>query len=147
MANHSITVTNTLAFHGHGYPPLWNAVTWNAFTWGWAADSEVLVAKLIDSTATPTSDAVKYVTHLIEDEGFALTSESLVYFIIAITNELAMSSDMYSETLTDGNGYSHVFPGNATNAEDRDTPTWTGGAAGSTSWSSSSTVSTTWSAA
>ena len=147
MADHSITVTNTLAFHGHGYPPIWNAVTWNSFTWGYSADAEVRVTKVVDTTVTPTTDAVKYVIHLIENEGTALDSDVVAYVYVTITNDLTFTIDMYSQVLTDSEGYSHVFPGNATNAEDRDTPTWTGGAAASTTWASSSAASTTWSAA
>lgn len=144
MADHSITVDNTLAFHGHGYPSIWNAVTWNSFTWGSTTDSETRVTKVIDSTATPTTDMVKYVIHWLESEGITLDSSVENAFVMAINEALGISSDMYSEVLTDSNGYTHVFPGGATNAEDRDSPTWTGGAAGSTTWTSGTAGSTTW---
>ena len=145
MADHSITVDNTLTFHGHGYPSIWNAVTWNAFTWGWSSDSETRVEKVIDSTATPTTDVGKYVIHWLDSEGVTLDSAVENAFVMAISEALSVSSDRYSAVLTDSNGYTHVFPSDATDAEDRDIPTWTSGTVGSVSWTSGTVAATSWS--
>jgi len=145
MANLSITILNTLDFFGPSNATKWNSFTWNAANWGQDADLGTQTTKVVDSTATPDSDMVKYVLHGLDFGSTALDSDVVKNYVMTILNALSVSADMYSETLRDGAGYYYLYPNNATNAEDRDFPTWTSSGANSTTWTNPSTTPTTWS--
>lgn len=61
------------------------------------------------------------------------------------SESITLDSEMISEGLSDGEGWSYVFPSNVTEAEDRTTTSYTSGTAQGTSWSSASVGSVTWS--
>lgn len=147
MANFSITVVNTLDFFGPSQPTKWNSFLWNAANWGQDADLGTFTTKVVDSTVTPISDDVRYIMHAVDVETLTSDTDIVLYYTITILNDLTFDADMYSEVLTDGAGYTRMFPSNATNAEDRDIPTWVDNSPASSSWSSSTPNSTTWSAA
>lgn len=107
----------------------WNAWNWDEFLWGeGTADMPIIFTKVVDSTVTPDDDIVKYQTKVID-------------------SDLSISGDMQSEELMDANGYSYVYPSNASDLEDRDPTTWSQGSNSTASWSTGVATSTTWSAA
>lgn len=127
MADFNITISNSLNLFGPAPSNKWNAYLWNAFLWGeGTADLAVAVGKII-SNALALSDAL---------------AKSAVH---VISESIGVTGDMGSEYLTDAAGYTHVFPSDVTNAEDRDFPDWSSGAAGSPAWATSTAGSTTWS--
>lgn len=125
MADYSKTCLNTIDALGYG--DNWGDYNWNAFVWGdGTASLEILVTKVVDSSITPDTDTVKTFSHVIDET-------------------LSITEDMNSETLQDSEGYYYVFPGNATNIENRVSSTYTSGTAGSTTWTSGTASSTSWS--
>lgn len=132
MADYSITISNSVNAFGpestNTWGGSWGAV-WGQFLWGYGN------VGLVTTTGKLISEA------LVCTDQF----EIAVYFYLSISNTLTPSGDMDSESLTDGSGYSYVFPSDTTEAEDRDFPTWTSGAAGSQSFTCQAAGSTTWS--
>lgn len=132
MADFNITISNHVNTFGpestNTWGGAWGAV-WNQFLWGYGNVGLVTsVGKLI-SESQALSDQVTI----------------SVYFYKSISNALAPVGDMGSESLTDGSGYSYVFPSDTTEAEDRDFPNWTSGTTGSQSFTCQAAGSTTWS--
>jgi hypothetical protein len=66
-------------------------------------------------------------------------------FVLTLANALVFLADLASESMTDGNGYSLVYPGGSTNAENRSLPNYSTAAAVVTTYSSSSAGTTVWS--
>lgn len=144
MADLSITIANATTPLGMSPPVIWNAFTWNASLWGYSGDLPIDVIKGIASTTTPDTTLGFSVIHALSE---SVTSDSAVGFdvIKGLAESVTFDSAPISETLTDPAGYTHVFPSNATNAEDRDIPTWTSGTVAGASWSTATVTTTTWS--
>jgi len=62
-----------------------------------------------------------------------------------VTDALAVTADMGSEVLTDGAGYTYIFPDSATDGEDRDIAAWTDGSGAAATWTEASDTSDDWS--
>ncbi len=145
MANFSITVTNMLDIFGPAAATRWNAFLWGSANWGQSADLGTDVTHYVDTTLSPTSDPVKYITHFVDDEGTLLDSDIVKYYTIIINEALSLLADMQSEQLQEQNGYFYTYPdrtiegesraSNTFTAGTRPTVTWAQGAAGSTVWS------------
>lgn len=147
MADYSQTVTNRVGVWGLAAPSLWGAYNWGAFKWG--EGTEVIpktVVHLVENTLTPTEAfAGAAVVHLIT-ESFSPTFDYIGNQVISLISEsLSVDADMESETLTDGAGYLHVFTDRTTEAEGRQTASWSSGSTSSATWSSQAAGSTTWS--
>ena len=129
MADHNITISNSLNTFGLAPSNKWNDWNWNAFLWGEGTeDMQVLVQKLIEEAVTFDS---------------AVTTQFSVYVIIS--NSLTPDADMYAESLTDGSGYNYVFASNTTDGEGRTFPTYTAVTDGSGTWTAATAATTTWS--
>lgn len=128
MADFTITIANSLRFFGGSPSSKWAEYDWNAFKWGEGTNTTILaVNKAIDNT-------------LGLDSAISEFSNDKM-----ILESLSFDSDMTDEELTDGSGYSYVFPSDVTNAEDRATASYTSGSVAGTSWAAASAGSTPWS--
>jgi len=151
MADHNITISNSLNTFGPAPSDVWNAWNWNAFKWGeGTADLQVFVNLIVNtSDLAPTSAMSLHWGFYISIADASLTPTSSIdaylYTSITISNALSPTADMYSESLTDGSGYSYVFASNVTNAEDGTTPTYTSVSDGTGTWTAVSAATTTWS--
>lgn len=126
MANHTITIENGLNVWGPAPSNKWGAYNWNAFLWGEGTeDTQVEVIQLIENTLS-LSNAVYF------------------SFVKGISESLSLNGDMGSEVLSNGD-WTYVFPDRATDAEDRDTATWTEDSEESTTWTETTGSDTTWS--
>lgn len=126
MANFTITISNTLDIFGESPSSMWGAMTWGVDKWG-------------DSSKNLVRSIEKLVTNSFSTDS-ALTEKNPVKLI---SNSLSPTSETTSEGLTIGN-YSYVFIKPTTQAEDRQSTTWTGTST-TTSWTSGTNASTTWS--
>ncbi len=151
MADHNITISNSLNTFGPAPTDLWNEWNWNAFKWGeGTADLQVFVNLIVNTSALAPSSAVELFWNFyisIADASLVLDSSVTPYFYtsINIANTLTPVADMYAESLTDGSGYNYVFPSNVTDAEQRTIPTYTDVDGASTTWTTSTASTTTWS--
>lgn len=128
MADLSQTITNSLNVFGPAPSNKWAAYNWNAFKWGeGTTDLAVSVLKVLSESITPSDVFTKSQVH-------------------TIANTLSPTSDMTSESVLNG-GYYRLFPGSATNGENRVDSSWSGGSSSSPSWSQGTASSTSWSAA
>lgn len=134
MADHTITITNAVQAFGPAPASKWGTntpytMTWGTTKWGEGTeDLQVAVEKSLSESVTP-SDALDL------SVGYNRTKE----------NSLAFSSEMTFESLTDGSGYLYVFVSNTTDAEGRDSNTWTAASRATTTYSTVTVTSTTWS--
>lgn len=131
MADYSISISNSLNVFGPAPSDLWNERAWNSFLWGEGSnDLQVIVTKYIENLTELSLDS---------------SVSAYAYFNMTLDNSLAPDADMYSESVSDGSGWSYVFPSNVTDGESRFTPTYTEAAAASTTWTSATVATTTWS--
>ena len=127
MADHTITISNSLNLFGGSPSSLWNAYNWGSFKWGEGTVSVVWdLDHLISNTLT-------FSTVVIKD------SEKV------ISNTLTVVSEMTYESVQDANGYYYVYVPNVTNAESRTTATYTSGSVSAASWTSQAASATVWS--
>lgn len=104
-------------------------MTWGTSLWGEGTqDLIVAIEKLLSNSITPSDD-------------YFLHPDKL------ISNSIVHTSETTNEGLQSGNGYSYVFVGPTTEAEDRNLSTYTEGSAASTSYTAGASTSTTWSEA
>lgn len=128
MADLTKTITNSLNIFGGSPSSKWAAWNWNAFKWGdGTADLAVDVTHLISESVAPDSA-------ILQNDVVHLISESL-----------ASTSEMISETLTDGSGWYYVFPSDVTNHENQSLASYTVGSTPSNTWTAASASTTTWS--
>lgn len=127
MADHNITINNELRVFAGEPPTCWNAFTWGTGKWGYGTnDMPQYVIKVLENSIAPDTTLGFGVIHLISET-------------------LTPTADMVSEGLREPAGYSYVFPGAVTNAENRIQSTYTSGTAGSTTWTQVTASSTSWS--
>lgn len=106
----------------------WGTDQWGTFWGAGTQDTKTQSIKPLSETIT-SSDSI------------ALT----VAFNRTLTNTLDFTEDLSRQTVSDSSGYSVLYPGNSTNAENRVLTTYSTATAGTPTYSSSSAGSTTWS--
>ncbi len=107
--------------------------------------------KVVDNSLTPTSDMVKYAVKVI-DNALPVDSDSVRYYVkvidnsitpdndivktyvVVIDNTIDTDIDMYLESLQEPNGWYYVFPGDATNIENRVRATYISGTTSASGW-------------
>ena len=132
MADHTITISNSMRVMQGGRPTLWGNTGATTMTWGtdkWGYDSEDGIQD-VDKFFTDTLSLAGAYAELLLDHAFA--------------NTLTLGSEMTSELLTNGI-WSYVFPDDVTEAEDRATNTWAAASSQSSTYSDASPPSTSWS--
>ena len=128
MADFAISFSNSVNVFGLAPSTKWNEFQWGVGKWGQGTvDLSKQVEKILDANILASTD-----THSNEVEKNIGDSESV-------------TMEMTDTKLTDSNGYSYVFPGGTTDAEDQTrttwsevsftNPTWTSGTVRGTSWS------------
>jgi hypothetical protein len=127
VADLSITISNSLNVSGPSPTSKWGTMVWGVGHWAEDKDSYFTVGK-----------------NLAESIAMAVAVTPVMEFRRTISEGITVSSTINFGTLTDGSGYSYVFPNNVTDLDSRFIPTWTEGAEPSTSFSESSEPSTTW---
>lgn len=149
MADHTITVTNSVRCFGAGPASLWNAsyATWGSFKWGeGTADIPHAIVHLVSVSLSSTDTPHKLVTHLITE---TVTPSGMEIFRILplklISESISPDSEMTSEEVLDGSGYNRVFQGGVTDAENRTTTSWTDATDDTQTWSTATAATTTWS--
>jgi hypothetical protein len=132
LANHSITISNSIRAFGPAPTTKWGSGTPYTMTWGtskWGEGTQDLIVACI-----------KVISNDIASDTALINSvRKVIQTTILLTEELSI------ERLTDGNGYSYIFPGNTTNAESRVESTYSTATAGSLTYSSQAAGTTTWS--
>lgn len=127
MADLTQSISESFNLFG-GRTDLWNAFNWGAFKWGeGTAPLIVDVTDLISESLSPSDAITRF-------DSIGLVSETL-----------SPTNDMTSEGLTDGSGYSYIFPSDVTNHESQAIPSYTTGSDPSSTWTSATAGSTTWS--
>lgn len=147
MADLTQTVTNSVNVFGGGGTSLWAAYNWNAFKWGEGTVPFVFqVTHLLAETLSPTSArSAADATHLVQDSYSGLDSVIIREAGPTISESLAPTSDMTSETLQDAAGFFYVFDSNTTNHENQAIASFTSGSSPSGTWVSASASSSAWS--
>lgn len=127
MANHSITIENSIGVFGPAPSNKWGDYNWNAFTWG-EGNEDLPVWVVTQYTANAIALSMAIYTRVTKFIGQTLT----------------VAADMGSEVLKNGD-WTYNFTDRATDAEDRDTATWTGDPEESTTWTEDAEENTEWS--
>lgn len=131
MADHTKNISNIVNVFGNGPSTKWGqdssftTMVWGTSKWGEGESLPLVIEKYIDTGGVTLTDA--YVR-----EPQKVISESIT-----------PSMEMTSESLKNGD-WNYVFTSDTTQAEDRDTATWTAVSEASTSFTSVSEASTTW---
>lgn len=133
MADHSITISNSVNIFGLNPSSKWGdangfayTFVWGTTKWGEGSFSLVFnVEKLVENSITPDT--------IIINESIKL-----------ISNDLTLSEDLSSEKLSQGD-WNYVFPPNTTEGESRVFTTFTCGTVSSNSYTCQAAGSTTWS--
>jgi hypothetical protein len=128
LADFSITITNAIRTWGPAPSMRWGTDSWGA-KWGSGTEDTTVKAQKLIGNSIGSDSSVQLVA------GFNRT----------IANTLDFVEDLSSETITVAGGYTLVYPGGSTNAEDRIISTYSAAQAASITYSSSSAGSTTWS--
>jgi hypothetical protein len=127
LADHTKTISESINVFGLAPSTKWNEFSWGTGKWGEGSSGlfKVIGKFLVETQAS--TDAIY--RHTIK----RLTETQSVTMIETDTK------------LTDGSGYSYVFPGGATDAEEQVITDFTRQSAGSTSWTKQSAGGTSWS--
>jgi hypothetical protein len=152
MTDFTKTITAAVNCFGQGPASLWNAYNWNAFNWGeGTADIRTDVWHLLTAqTVTPADGyAQKRIAHLLTPQTVTLNGmEVFRSYAYTVVVTASVVGDMGSEGLTDGSGYSYVYPDRTTEGESRAFATWTEQVASAATWATAGAApSTTWSEA
>lgn len=127
MADHTLTIQNSMNLFGGGPPSLWNSHNWGEFNWGdGTVEIPHAIFKFIDNTTTLTDTLNKISTKLI-------------------SNNQSFTTSMPVQSLKDAQGYNYLFTKPTIDSEERantswddanigDVATWVCQAAGSTTW-------------
>lgn len=133
MADHQITISNSIRTFGPAPSTKWGANSPYTMTWGsskWGEGTEDLVVyvnlKLIENSISPTSTL-----------GFNASHE--------ITNTIAPTFVAAEEDITDGSGYHYNFPDDTSNPTSMAANSWTEQSNNTTTWTKQSDGSTSWS--
>lgn len=126
MADHTITVSNSLNVFGNKKTSRWNSMVWGTGKWGYGDfDLITTVYKVISDTVT-------------------LSGAGLIFDATKITeSSMVVSGNLTNEMLIDSNGYNHVFDIDK-NAENRPLTSYTSLNTGSATYSTQADPSTTW---
>ena len=127
MADFTKTISESVNVFG-----LAPSTKWNEFSWGvgkWGEGSEGLIksfGKYVADSESATDEIHKSPTkHIADTEAVTMVETDT--------------------KLTDGSGYSYVFPGGVSDAEEQVITDFTKQSAGSTAWTKQSDGSTSWS--
>lgn len=132
MADFLITVTNSVRSFGPAPSTKWGAGSPYTMTWGtskWGEGTQDLIVSV-----------TKYLSNSQGSDTTLYKSNSKFY-----SSSVSPTGEMSREVLSDGSGYSYLYPDNTTDLEGRDFTTFTSGTAQTTSYSSATAQSTTWS--
>lgn len=137
MANFTQNISNAVRCFGNGPSSKWGqdngptyTMVWGTTSWG---EGFAVVTR-----ADWTARLVNSIVPTFDYYGASVLRR--------IDNTMAVSSEPGSETLRDGSGnWSYVFVSDTTNAEERDSATWSSGSAGAVSYTCLPAGSTTWS--
>jgi len=106
MADHTISIANTLNFLGAGPASLWNTMEWEE-TWGFGTvDFITSVFKLITNTQS-FSDALEK------------------KYLKQINNSQTIDGEATDQILMDSAGYKYIWTRPSTDADDRSNTQWT----------------------
>lgn len=132
MADFTITITNSIKTFGPAPSTKWGlsgAMQWGVSRWG-------------EGTLDLVSSFIKIIGNSIGSDS---SIGNAAGYNRTFSHTLSLTEDLTFEGLTDSSGYSRLFSGSATNAEDRIISTYSTAAAGSSTYSSLSAGSTVWS--
>lgn len=130
MADFTITVTNSLRVFGLEQATQWGTARWGTSYWGYGSE-------------TTAVDVVKNWAESVTIDGATLDIGKTLELLIS--NTLTMSWDAVDERVTDPAGYERVYPGPTTDADERNTASFTAVTPASTSWAAATRPTTTWS--
>lgn len=129
MADLTKTVTESVRTFGLAETTKWNNFLWGVGNWGEPGEIIQLIGKSINESASTTDVLSLNVAKLLQD----------------ITEAGFVQMAAYDTKLSDGSGYSYVFPGGVSDAEEQVITDFTRQSNGSTAWTKQSDGSTSWS--
>lgn len=128
MADHIKSITERVNVFGVAPSTKWNEFLWGVGKWG-EGSSDVIkdFQKVLDPDLVLSADThSNEIDKLIQDSEFILM-------------------EMTDTKLTDSKGYSYVFPGGTTDAEDQTHTDWVEGVHSDPAWVSGTVRGTSWS--
>jgi hypothetical protein len=127
MADHSVTISNTLQVLGGGEPSLWNEMVWGEDCWGSTKDLQLQIEKCLGNTT-------------------AITTGVEVQLVKVIANTLSFTSAGCPLALQDGAGnWDYIFEGGVTNPKNRASTSYSEDSDAGTSYSEVNAPDTSWS--
>lgn len=133
MANHTISIANSINSFGPAPSTKWGTGSLYNMTWG--------SSKWGEGTIDLAVDIEKVLDNSIAMSGAVLSFNAIKIF----DNSIAMISESTSEGLQTANGYYYLFVKPTTDAENRNESTYASGSVPSTTWSAASAAGGTWS--
>lgn len=132
MANHTISISNSINSFGPAPSTKWGTgsvynMTWGSSKWG-------------EGTIDLQVDVVKILTNSVILSG----AVNIFDIVPVISNSLVFTSETTNEGLRTANGYYYLFTGPTTEAENRNQSTYISGTGASTSWTQASAAGGTW---
>lgn len=134
MADHSISISNSIRCFGTSPSSKWGSgspytMTWGTTKWGEGTEDEIVsVEKVLDNPVTIDSSLSLYADY---------------YF--SYSNSLSCESETYSEYLQTSNGYFYYFVAPTLDAENRNPASFSAITGASTTYTSLSVSSGNWS--
>lgn len=126
MADHTITIVNSINVFGGAPTNKWGSMVWGVEAWGYGdVDLIQSVFKKISNTFTVSDGVTKSVGKKIAEV-------------------LYVDADMSSEHLKDAAGYSYIFPNNTDEGESRIDTQYSNVSYNSATYSDVAATATTW---
>lgn len=127
MANFNVNISNSLSVFEDSTN--WGTAVWGTSFWGFGSESKkLLVDKILSETLT-LADTI------------LLTAG----FNVLLSNSFSSEFEAVDESLSDGSGYKYVFTKPTTEADERNTASFTVVSGGAATWTAASATTTTWS--
>lgn len=132
MANLSISISNRINTFGPAETSKWGTMLWSATgagMWGEGVNHLLFIVGKLSAETVTVSEVFEF----------------SVRFGMSLAESITVLSENEDLILTDGTGYSYIFPSNTSDGAEQDTPVYTSGAAASGTWTSGTVTSTSWS--
>jgi hypothetical protein len=127
MADYTITINNTVRAYGEADASVYGTAIYGTDKYGTDSDMELVVEKVLDSTATIASTLIMENAKVLD------------------LSTATISSQLYSLYLIDRAGYYHVFKSDTTNAASQTAQTFGKITTGTSGFSRIAQPTTTWS--
>ena len=145
MADHTITVSNSIRAFGAREANYWGVFVWGVDSWGTKQDFKHEIGKYIENTLALASSETKAVEKYLSDAIYGDTQHLKSFETTISFGEVKPVADIGSIFMQDPAGYYRVFRDSTANAKLRPSDTYIRLSASATAYTRQTTTSTAWS--